>query len=93
MACADEGDPVHRRACEARDAALEQGNLLVTTDYVVDETLTFIRMRLGLAAAKAWWEQLEGSTTRPAVDAGRALRTGTSTMVFRRAAPCPARCP
>ena len=62
MACADESDPAHNRAREARDSALEQGNVLVTTDYVLDETLTLIRMRLGLAAAKAWWEQIEGSS-------------------------------
>ena len=62
MACADEGDPVHKPACGARDTALEQGNLLVTTDYIIDETLTLIRKRLGLAAVKTWWEQLEGSS-------------------------------
>ena len=28
----------------------------------VDETLTLIRFRLGLAAAAAWWRQIEGST-------------------------------
>ncbi len=62
MACADESDPEHGRAREARDAALEEGSILVATDYVLDETLTLIRMRLGLPAAKAWWEQLEGSS-------------------------------
>src|SRR5688572_18448430 len=62
MACADTSDPAHRPACESRDAALEQGSILVTTDYVVDETLTLIRMRLGLSAAKAWWQQVEGSS-------------------------------
>lgn len=34
----------------ARDAALERGQLLITTDFVVDETLTLIRFRLGLCA-------------------------------------------
>jgi len=62
MACVDAGDPSHGPACEARDTALEADALLVTTDYVMDETLTLIRIRLGLRAAKAWWEQVEGSS-------------------------------
>jgi len=62
MACADESDPEHERACEARDSALELGNILIATDYVLDETLTLIRRRLGLAAAKTWWDQIEGSS-------------------------------
>lgn len=61
MACADAADPAHRRACAARDAALEEGQLLVTTDFVVDETLTLIRARLGLRAAEAWWQQVDRS--------------------------------
>jgi len=61
VACADRADPAHKRACEARDAALEQGRVMVTTDYVVDETLTLIAKRLGLAAAEAWWGQVDGS--------------------------------
>ncbi len=62
MACADQADPQHARACDARDAALKKGEVLVTTDYVVDETLTLIRKRLGLGAAEAWWEQVDGSS-------------------------------
>jgi hypothetical protein len=62
MACADGSDPEHGRARDARDSALEQGDLLIATDYVLDETLTLIRIRLGLAAAEAWWEQIEGSS-------------------------------
>jgi hypothetical protein len=62
MACADAADPALRLACLARDTALEQGNTLVTTDYVIDEPLTLIRRRLGLGAADAWWEQVEGSS-------------------------------
>lgn len=62
VACADGADPAHARAAAARDAALEAGRMLVTTDFVVDETLTLIRFRLGLAAADAWWQQLDGSS-------------------------------
>jgi hypothetical protein len=61
MACADRADPAHAACTVARDATLEAGRILVTTDFVVDETLTLIRFRLGLAAAKAWWQQIDGS--------------------------------
>jgi predicted nucleic acid-binding protein len=62
MACADGADPTHAPARDARDEALAAGRLLVTTDYVVDETLTLLRMRLGLSAAEAWWSQVETSS-------------------------------
>jgi hypothetical protein len=61
MSCADAADPLHARSCGARDAALEAGQTLVTSDFVIDETLTLIRSRLGLAAAEAWWEQIDRS--------------------------------
>ena len=62
MACADAADPQHPRSRQARDAALAAGRILVSTDYVIDETLTLIRRRLGLEAARAWWEQIEGTS-------------------------------
>jgi len=62
MACADEADPAHHRALQSRDTALKSESVLVTTDYVIDETLTLIRIRLTLAAAEGWWAQLEGSS-------------------------------
>jgi predicted nucleic acid-binding protein len=61
MACADRNDPAHLACMAVRDATLEAGRVLITTDFVVDETLTLIRLRLGLAAANAWWEQIDGS--------------------------------
>lgn len=61
MACADRNDPAHGRCIVARDAHLRAGSLLLTTDYVVDETLTLLRLRLGLHAAQEWWERISGS--------------------------------
>jgi predicted nucleic acid-binding protein len=61
MACADGADPAHVRCCRARDAALEAGQTLVTSDFVVDETLTLIRFRLGVSAAQTWWQQIDRS--------------------------------
>jgi uncharacterized protein len=61
MACADRADPVHVPCRAARDAALEVGQTLITTDFVIDETLTLIRFRLGLSAANDWWQQIDGS--------------------------------
>jgi predicted nucleic acid-binding protein len=61
MACADRADPAHVTCTAARDAMLEAGRILITTDFVIDETLTLIRFRLGLAAANVWWQQIDRS--------------------------------
>lgn len=57
----DAGDPQHRKALEARRAWLERGGVLVSTDYIMDETLTLVRSRLGLDAAIRWWDAAEAS--------------------------------
>src|SRR5262245_7374425 len=62
MACADEGDPSHGPAVMAKDRWLKGGGVLITTDYIIDETLTLIRARLGLRAARIWWNQIESSS-------------------------------
>ena len=51
--------------------------------YVVDETLTLIRSRLGIAAAEAWWAQFEGSS-RVRHETIDALRAEKSRSVFFR---------
>jgi predicted nucleic acid-binding protein len=61
MACADSADSAHASCRAARDGALEAGQILITTDFVIDETLTLIRFRLGLSAANAWWQHVDGS--------------------------------
>ena len=59
---ADLADPVHAATRQERDACLRGGGLLVTTDYVLNETLTLIRSRLGLSAAVRWWQQIDASS-------------------------------
>ena len=61
VACTDTAEPAHKQAAAARDRWLEEGGLLVTTDYVADETLTLLRARFGLDVAEAWWRQVDGS--------------------------------
>ena len=62
IACADANDPAHARTVAARDQWLENRGLLITTDYIVDETLTLMRLRLGINAAETWWSQIEASS-------------------------------
>lgn len=62
VAAADSRDSKGSAVREARDNWLSSGGLLTTSDYVIDETLTTIRSRLGLDAAEAWWSQIDGSS-------------------------------
>lgn len=53
MACADRADPLHASCSRARDATLEAGRILITTDFVVDEALTLIRFRLATKTCRS----------------------------------------
>ncbi|MCP4679539.1 MAG: type II toxin-antitoxin system VapC family toxin [Deltaproteobacteria bacterium] len=61
MMMADSADRRHEKASAFRDRFLSRRGLLITTDYVVDETLTLLRMRIGLEAAQKWWWMVSGS--------------------------------
>jgi uncharacterized protein len=61
MMLADANDPQHAAARSVRDDWLKSGGVFVSSDFVMDETLTLLRVRLGLDAAEAWWNQVEGS--------------------------------
>jgi len=61
MAMADRNDAHHMDSTQVRDNWLEAGGILVTSDYVIDESLTLIRMRLGIDAAEKWWENVSDS--------------------------------
>ena len=83
VAAADHTDAASVAVREARDQWLSEGGVLVTTDYVIDETLTTIRFRLGLDAAEAWWVQIDGSTRLriESIDEGR--RERARSLFFR----------
>jgi predicted nucleic acid-binding protein len=85
MACADAADAKQAAAASARDHWLEQGGHLVTTDYVIDETLTLLRFRLGLDAAEEWWHAIAISARvrHERVDAERAERARTIFFRYR----------
>ena len=76
MACADAADPHHQAARTTRDQWLEREGQLVTSDYVIDETLTLLRLRLGLEAAENWWHSIAASkrVQRELIDEERAER-------------------
>lgn len=61
MACADSGDAHHEGSVREKNSWLAAGGRLAMTDYIVDETLTLIRMRIGLEAAKKWWDAVSAS--------------------------------
>lgn len=76
MAMTDAADPAHEASRRERDSCLETGGMLVSTDYVIDETLTLIRVRLGLRAAERWWAQVDTSPRIrwERIDASRAMQ-------------------
>ncbi len=61
MAMADSKDPLNGACRRARDQWLEAGGILVVSNYVVDESLPLIRLRLGMNAAEQWWTQITKS--------------------------------
>jgi predicted nucleic acid-binding protein len=61
FAVADVSDPRYKAATGYRDRLFAKRGRLITTDFVVDETLTLVRKRAGLQAATRWWWQITHS--------------------------------
>jgi predicted nucleic acid-binding protein len=61
IALLDGNDPAHDGCVRERDAWLRKGGLLLTSDYVCDETLTLSRKRFGIDVAHRWWQAADGS--------------------------------
>ncbi|OGA06253.1 MAG: hypothetical protein A3D95_01060 [Betaproteobacteria bacterium RIFCSPHIGHO2_12_FULL_69_13] len=62
---ADAGDREHARSVAFRDRWLAEGGILVSTDFVMDETFTLLRTRAGLSVAEQWWERVgDGARVR-----------------------------
>jgi predicted nucleic acid-binding protein len=83
IACADRNDPAHAGCVAVRDEKLRAGFVLVATDYVLDETLTLLRLRLGLPAAREWWERVSQSQRVILADIDAELRHDALDWFFR----------
>ena len=83
IAAADASDPHGAAVRRARDQWLEDEGSLLTTDYVCNETLTTLRLRLGLDAAEKWWKQIEGSV-RLRIESIDAMRADRARAIFFR---------
>lgn len=79
MMLVDAADPLHLRAVSFRDRWLKEGGVFLCSNYVMDETLTLLRIRLGLDVAREWWEMAQASArvTWDSIDASRFERALT----------------
>jgi len=83
VASVDSADPHHVAVSLARDRWMESGGGLLTTDYIVDETLTLLRMRIGLGVAEAWWNRIE-SSDRVRIELADPMRLERARALFFR---------
>jgi uncharacterized protein len=76
-------DPAHRPAVAAYEKLLRAGARVVTTDYIVDETLTLTKARIGAPSTLALLDRIESSEAidLELLDSDRFV---TSKQYFRR---------
>lgn len=61
LAIENRRDAHHQEALTFRDVCLEAGETLITSDYVLDESYTIIRLRAGHAVAVEFGEDVRAS--------------------------------
>ncbi len=61
FAIENERDRCHAEALDARDKLMTRGQPLVTSDYILDEVYTLVRMRVGHRAAVDFGESIRTS--------------------------------
>ncbi len=61
LAIENRRDAYHTHAVEIRDASLTRHETLITSDYVLDESYTIIRLRAGHSVAVAFGEAIRRS--------------------------------
>lgn len=68
IAVAAEHDKYHQVATRYFESHLLAGTRLLTSDYVLDETLTRIRYDIGHKAALRFWQQIEAAKKTDVLD-------------------------
>jgi len=61
LAIENRRDAYHKQALAYRDTVLQSGQILITTDYVLDESYTIIRIRAGHTIAVQFGEDIRSS--------------------------------
>lgn len=84
-ALADRSDEHHARARKALSRFAREGRELLTTSFVIDETLTLVRMRLGHAQAVSLGERLMSSGWCRLIEISTELRQNAWEIFVRHA--------
>lgn len=54
-------DPIHRAAVQVFSKLLKSGSVIITTDFIIDETLTLTKARINAEVALNLLDRIEGS--------------------------------
>lgn len=83
FALAAKRDHAHRRAVDLYARLLKAGRTVITTDYVLDETLTLVKLRTDADTAWALLERIEESGSID-IESIHAARFRAAKLLFRK---------